>query len=355
MKISFFLKIENEFGWVSDIVYQYSAAIKSALADIDCGPGIQVIGIGLYFDGRPYDAGGEANQPKYIKSKHVRENREIVHIDRYLNCPVILGCDELDGADEAQVDSLLRSRFLERISNALEYAEHLGVEDFNFALCRELFEKAVASFQVKSSSNREKKNPAARQLRILTEGALNAMLLAVERAENPAEEAGRQLAQLEDLDMASVEAIDGGLEKFRTLLATASKSEAIRDANRVQGENPVSVADDHLAAAVGGLESLKGEVDFRYDLDEPPTKYQQQLNQTMIESIDRVIKQVSTDARIKKILECFRENLLEFDRLGIVDTEDREMVSYYHTKMREILGFDNTEGILADWMDGFLE
>ncbi len=80
-----------------------------------------------------------------------------------------------------------------------------------------------------------------------------------------------------------------------------------------------------------------------------PAEYRPLANNRLNESIDRIIFILENNPSQKKILDEFLNGL---DALGLVawETEDRERVCSYYDQIREIIGFDSTEGILNDWL-----
>ncbi len=77
------------------------------------------------------------------------------------------------------------------------------------------------------------------------------------------------------------------------------------------------------------------------------------MRRIMDSSIDEISLQLASDPSIELILELFRKGLRAFDDIDVGDTEDREQVCKYYMRIREIIGFESTEGILNEWLYGF--
>jgi hypothetical protein len=74
-------------------------------------------------------------------------------------------------------------------------------------------------------------------------------------------------------------------------------------------------------------------------------------NQLMNESIGRLLQIIDSQPTLDRILAEYRIGLETFVDIAF-DTEDRERVCAYYDEIRQIIGFDSTEGILNDWLYG---
>jgi hypothetical protein len=80
-----------------------------------------------------------------------------------------------------------------------------------------------------------------------------------------------------------------------------------------------------------------------------PIENQPIANQIINESIDAIIEILNDSPTKAKILEVYKRDIIKFDEVAS-DTEDRETVCVYYSKIREIIGFDSTDDILNDWL-----
>ena len=78
-----------------------------------------------------------------------------------------------------------------------------------------------------------------------------------------------------------------------------------------------------------------------------------ELNGLMNKSIDDIVLVLKDCPTKAQILEQYKTGLSRFDSLNL-DTEDREQVCTYYDRIREIIGFDSTHGLLNQWLYGAL-
>ena len=78
-----------------------------------------------------------------------------------------------------------------------------------------------------------------------------------------------------------------------------------------------------------------------------------ELNGLMNKSIDEIVLVLKDCPTKAQILEQYKTGLSRFDSLNL-DTEDREQVCTYYDRIREIIGFDSTHGLLNQWLYGAL-
>lgn len=106
--------------------------------------------------------------------------------------------------------------------------------------------------------------------------------------------------------------------------------------------------------AIEELESLKNLVKFGAETSTGyigllPQEMQPEANDLMNKSINHLIRILKKSPTKDNILNEFKRGLSDFDAFEL-DTEDRERVCEYYDQIREIIGFDSTDGILNDWL-----
>jgi len=113
----------------------------------------------------------------------------------------------------------------------------------------------------------------------------------------------------------------------------------------------LSITDTTLVA----LREFRKEEKFREDMsvfypgvvDETSrVLYETQVNQLL----DRLIAELPTTPSRDYVLECFRELLPAFD---LADSEDQDQVARYMERVMDIVGVDDSGGLLNQWRYGF--
>ncbi len=105
--------------------------------------------------------------------------------------------------------------------------------------------------------------------------------------------------------------------------------------------------------AIDRLIELKREEKFAPVEDEYvgiiPLENQPLSNQILNDSIDEIIEILRSKPSQDRILEAYKRGLEKLEDVAS-DTEDREMVCSYYDRIRQIIGFDSTNGVLNQWL-----
>ena len=99
------------------------------------------------------------------------------------------------------------------------------------------------------------------------------------------------------------------------------------------------------------LKKIKNEKKFQYLINNIDDEVIDKMSIILNDTIDSIISLIQDEvATISKVLIIFKKSLLEFDEIGIRDTEDRERIAEYIDILRLILGIRSTDGLLNKWV-----